>query len=444
MLCPLDDRYKNVLAETGIFKCMTEYEYTQNRVYVEMSYLKKLVTDLNILKGKELEELITFDINFDINKFEEIKHIEKTTNHDVKAIEIYLRNIPELSKVKNYIHFGLTSQDVNSMGFMIDFRECMHIVLNYLEKFEMEVETLIGKTTGIVMCAKTHAQFAVPTFLDKEIYCKYIKIHKYVKKFKHILNNELTVKIGGAVGLLNAHKIAYPSVDWITFMDEFANEFNFKRSKFTTQIDDYTAICDVFDCVKNILFQIEDLNQYCYCLINDNYFTQQHNDKQVGSSTMPQKINPIELENAKGNISISTGIIEGITKHLRYKISYQRDISDSTIFRNVGMLFGYVLLISINMKKGLSKLNPNIQQITADLDDHPEIIMEGIQTYLKTLDVEDPYNKAKEMSRGKNITLLDIHNFIDSFDIQQNDKDFLKTMRPCNYVGIVQDLQLFY
>ena len=172
MLCPLDDRYKNVLAETGIFKCMTEYEYTQNRVYVEMSYLKKLVTDLNILKGKELEELITFDINFDINKFEEIKHIEKTTNHDVKAIEIYLRNIPELSKVKNYIHFGLTSQDVNSMGFMIDFRECMHIVLNYLEKFEMEVETLIGKTTGIVMCAKTHAQFAVPTFLDKEIYCK--------------------------------------------------------------------------------------------------------------------------------------------------------------------------------------------------------------------------------------------------------------------------------
>lgn len=455
---------------TGIYECLSEKEYVKNRYLIELYYLKSLLKFLiysdnedsrnNIkLTKSDYEEFenffISFDKNFTDSDFEEIKQIESKIKHDVKSIEIFLKTkIPQ--KFINYIHFGLTSQDVNSLGYMIGFAKSIKIIQNQLVDLEKEIENLIIKTKDIVMCAKTHAQFAVPTYMDKEIYVKYNKLHNYIKKFEGCFK-ELTCKIGGAVGNLNAHVFCFKNLDWNDFFDNFVNNFVdmyfndstenkiiIKRSNLTTQIDDYSSICDVFDCLKNILLEIQDIGSYCYYLINDEYFIQSFNEDHVGSSTMPQKINPIDFENSKGNNSMSIGLIDSFNEHLKTKITYQRDISDSTVLRMTPTIFGHTILTIIKIKDGMRLLYPNIEKINRNLDENPQIIMEGIQTYLKVLDVDDPYNKAKKLSRGSKITMNDIHKFIDSFDITNEDKEYLKSLTPHNYIGIKPKIILYH
>lgn len=441
MLSPLDDRYYELLSKTGITECLSEYEYTKNRVEIEIKYLKKIVEITNCKTSEEINEI--FNVNYEFNKdeFYKIKNIEKITNHDVKAIEIYLRSI--FPTIQNYIHFGLTSQDINSPGFMIGFSKSLNIIKELLNGFEISVEKLIKKTNNITMCAKTHSQFAVPTTLNKEIYCKYLDIHFYVNELNDKCNT-MTVKMGGAVGGLNAHYFVYPNIDWIHFFNNFVHELHFKRSEITTQIDNYSNICDIFDCIRKLLFHVQNLNNYCYSLINDKYLCMMYDDNHVGSSTMPQKINPIDFENSKGNIVICTSLIDGITEHLRCGITYQRDMSDSTILRNSSTIFGYVCLIIINMTKAINILYPDLDIINNDLNDNPTIIMEGIQTYLKILNVDDPYTKAKKLSRGKKITMNDIHEFIDSFDITLEHKNKLKSITPQNYIPHYPIIKYFH
>lgn len=462
-VCPLDDRYRKDLESTGIFDCLNEKEYTKNRYLIELYYLESLLKFISHPDYDEFENFFTsFDKNFTDYDFEQIKLIESTTNHDVKSIEIYLRNkIPK--KFMGYIHFGLTSQDVNSLGFMIGFVKLITVTKNVLDNLEKEIEKLIIKTNDIIMCSKTHIQFAVPTYLDKEIYFKYIQIHKYIEKLDMYLIN-LTCKMGGAIGNLNSHVFCFPNLDWIDFFDKFVDKFvniyfdsgnntfenikknkvNIKRSQVTTQIDDYSSVCDILECVRDILLSIDSYNSYCYSLINDEYFTQLFNENHVGSSTMPQKINPIDFENSKGNNSISISMINGIIEHLKTKITYQRDISDSTIMRSIPTAFAYAVLTIIKITKGTSLLNPNLDKINYDLDNNPQIIMEGVQSYLKLCGIDNSYEKAKKLSRGKKITINDIHEFIDSFEISHEDKTKLKKISPHNYVGIKPKIILFH
>jgi adenylosuccinate lyase len=460
VICPLDDRYRNELLKIGLLDCFNEKEYIKNRYLIELYYLNALLKFISHEDYNEFEIFFTqFDKKFTDHDFEKIKLIERTTNHDVKSIEIYLREkIPE--KFQGYIHFGLTSQDVNSLGFMIGFIKLIQILKKTLFELENEIEKLIMRSNNIVMCAKTHVQFAVPTFLDKEIYFKYFQIHKYYERLNNYSLN-LTCKMGGAIGNLNAHNLCFPNLDWNGFFDNFIDEFtdifflnnnslfeknkiNIKRSYITTQIDDYTSICDILQCMKDILLSIDCYNSYCYSLINDEYFVQSFNDNHVGSSTMPQKINPIDFENAKGNNSLSVSLIDGIIAHLRTKITYQRDISDSTIIRNIPTVFGYTILTINKITKGTILLNPNIIKIKNDLDNNPQIIMEGIQSYLKLCGINDSYEKAKKLSRGKKININDIYEFIDLFEISNDDKIKLKSISPSNYTGIKPKITLFH
>lgn len=459
MLCPLDDRYARELLNSGIFDCMNDKEYTKNRYLIEVYYINSLLKFISHENYNEFEIFFShFNKDFTDDDFEQIKSIENEINHDVKAIEIYLRKkIPE--KFHNFIHFGLTSQDVNSLGFMIGFVKLINVLKSVLLELEKEIENLIIRTNNIPMCAKTHSQFAVPTFLDKEIYFKYLQIHNYKSKLNNLLSN-LSCKMGGAIGNLNVHNFCFPNLDWIDFFDIFVNnivdiffdnnnkseenKINIRRSYITTQIDDYSGICEVLQCAKDILMCIDSYNLYCYSLINDNYFKLSYDIKHVGSSTMPQKINPIDFENAKGAASIAYGLLTNIKEHLLTKITYQRDISDSIITRNISMTFGYCILFIIKNTKGTKLLKPNLEKINEDLIDNPQVIMEGIQSYLKICGINNSYEKAKIFSRGKKITNKEIYEFIDSFDISDKDKDKLKNLNPYTYTGIKHKIVLFH
>ena len=432
-LCPLDDRYKDLLERTGISSCLSEYAYVKNRTEIEYEYLKKISLKLNLLSSEEFAQ--TFENSqflFEYKDYFEIKKIEERTNHDVNSIIEFLRN--KYPNLKNYVHFGLTSQDANSLGFMIGFRKSLDIMFVYIDMLEKSIEGLIKKSRNIVICAKTHAQPAIPTYLDKELYVKYIKIREISQDIKNRLFRGLTAKMGGAVGTLCAHHLVYPEINWNEFMNEFVSNYGFARSEFTTQIDNYNSITNILTSINQMLLNIEDLNQYCYSLISDNYFCQKYSSEHVGSSTMPQKINPIELEFSRGSNSLVRGIIFGMNEHLSCRITYQRDISDSYVLRNMGMVFGNVLLILIKMSNGIDKLYPNLTQINRDLDMNPTIIMEGVQTYMKILGIEDPYSKAKDFSRGKNITLENIHEFIDLYVKDEKHSTRLKNVSPHNYV----------
>ncbi len=432
-LCPLDDRYKDLLERTGISSCLSEYAYVKNRTEIEYEYLKKISLKLKLLSPEEFAEIFeNSQFLFEYDDFLQIKKIEERTNHDVNSIIEFLRN--KYPKLKNYVHFGLTSQDANSLGFMIGFRKSLKIVFEYTDMFEKSIEGLIKRSHNIVICAKTHAQPAIPTYLDKELYVKYIKIREYSQDIKNRLYHNLTAKMGGAVGTLCAHYLVYPNINWIEFMNEFISEYGFIRSDYTTQIDNYNSITNILNSINQLLLSIEDLNQYCYSLISDNYFCQKYSSEHVGSSTMPQKINPIELEFSRGSNSLVRGIIFGMIEHLSCRITYQRDISDSYILRNMGLVFGNVLLILIKMSNGIDKLYPNQTHINRDLDMNPTIIMEGVQTYMKILGIEDPYSKAKDFSRGKNITLENIHEFIDLYVKDEKHSTRLKKVSPHNYV----------
>lgn len=469
--CPLDDRYYEELNNINLSKCLDEKEFIKNRYLIELYYLQSFFkfiknskkcaefSDLTNEYFEEFEEfLLTFDKNLTDKDYDEIKLIEKTTKHDVKSIEIFLRQkIPK--KFCHYIHFGLTSQDVNSLGFMIGFYKMINILQKVLIDFEKEIENLLLKSKDIVMCAKTHVQFAVPTFLDKEIYVKYEQIHKYVENLNEF-SKKLTCKMGGAIGNLNAHYLCFPDLDWNIFFDNLVdnivdiffenhnkiheNKIHIKRSVITTQVDNYCSINDILQCNLDILLYVKNFNTYCYSLINDKYFYQLFDKNQVGSSVMPQKINPIDFENSKGNNNIAKSLTNSIKEHLSSEISFQRDISDSTVLRSVITAFGYTILSILKFIKGLKTLEPNLNKINEDLESNPQIIMEGIQTYLKCCGIQNSYEISKDFCRGKNINIQNIHSFIDLFDINDFHKEKLKSLKINEYVGIKPTIKLYH
>jgi adenylosuccinate lyase len=437
---PVDGRYHDKTNSLSAY--FSEWALIKYRVRVEIEYFILLVN--RKIKGLELfpiakrSDLIAIYKNFSIEDGTRIKEIEKTTNHDVKAVEYFIKEKFDklgLSDFKEFIHFGLTSQDINNTSTPLLYKEALNdVYLPLLNEVTDALSSLKKEWKDIPMLARTHGQPASPTRLDKEIQVFIERIEKQIELLKQV---PYSAKFGGATGNFNAHHIAYPEVDWVKFGNEFVNEIlGLNRSQTTTQIEHYDNIAASFDALKRINTIFIDLCRDFWTYISMEYFKQKIKKGEVGSSAMPHKINPIDFENAEGNLGLANAILE----HLAAKLPVsrlQRDLTDSTVLRNIGVPVAHMLIALQSIKKGLGKLLINKEAIEADLDNNWAVVAEAIQTILRKENYPNPYEALKDLTRNnQKITHDSLKNFIDTLEVSDELKDKLKTITPFNYTGI--------
>jgi adenylosuccinate lyase len=427
----IDGRYVNVTYPLQDY--FSEYALFKYRVGVEIDYFIKLCNNLNIT---------TIDINYlnsiknEFNKQEclKIKQIESEINHDVKSVEMYILNkFTETGHYhKNLIHFGLTSQDINNVSISLIMKDYLNnLYFNNINKILNLINSKSELWKNKVIISKTHGQPAVPTTMGKEF-----KVFSYrlEKELQNLQKLEIYSKFGGAVGNLNAHYLAYPNIDWGNFADTFLNSIGLKRNQFTTQIDNYESLSIIFDNIKRINTILVDMCRDIWTYISMDYLKQKINSKEVGSSTMPQKVNPINFENAEGNLLMSISMLEFLSRKLPIS-RLQRDLTDSTILRNLGIVFGWCEIAYHNINIGLQKININDEKIEED-NNNLSVLTEGYQTLLRKWGDEDAYYKLKNLSRTNNkLTQEDLNNFIESLNLDNSKKDELKNIKIENYIG---------
>ena len=436
-ISPIDGRYKKQLENLSAY--FSEYALIKYRVHIEIEYFialseLKLVT-LNDKHIKQLRKLVT---QFSIDDARAIKKIELTTNHDVKAVEYFLKEkctALKLSKQLEWIHFGLTSQDINNTAIPLLWKDALH------NEFIPQVNEIIGQLKSfatawknIPLLARTHGQAASPTSLGKEMMVFVERLENQLLLLKPI---PFAAKFGGATGNFNAHHVAYPQIDWTKFANKFVDkQLGLKRMQFTTQIEHYDSLAAHFDALKRINNILVDFCRDIWTYISMDYFKQRVAKNEVGSSAMPHKVNPIDFENAEGNLGIANALYE----HLAAKLPIsrlQRDLTDSTVLRNIGVPFAHTLLAFKSLQKGIGKLIVNQQKIHNDLDNNWAVIAEAIQTVLRREKYPRPYEALKALTRGADkIDQQVMHQFIDSLKVSENIKNELKKITPHNYVGI--------
>lgn len=439
-ISPIDGRYREKTDELSSF--FSEFALIKYRVMVEVKYFIALY-ELNLppLQGMNegdktrLHEIID---NFDEKDARRIKDIEKTTNHDVKAVEYFLKEKFDtlgLSAYKEFIHFGLTSQDINNTAFPMMWRDALQqVYIPQLEALVQLLEKYAEEWKDIPMLAHTHGQPASPTRLGKEIEVFAYRLRNQIEPLKHI---PAKGKFGGATGNFNAHHVAYPAIDWAAFANKFlAEKLGLSREAFTTQISNYDALAASCDALKRINTILIDLCRDMWQYISMEYFKQKIKEGEVGSSAMPHKVNPIDFENAEGNLGMANAMLE----HLAAKLPVsrlQRDLTDSTVIRNIGMPLAYGLIALKSTTKGLNKLLLNREAIDRDLENNWAVVAEGIQTILRREGYPKPYEALKELTRtNQHITKESISQFIDTLNVSEDIKNELKAITPQNYTGI--------
>ncbi len=433
----IDGRYRKQVQHLDEF--FSEYGLMKYRVLVEIEYLlfleRKKFVKLPVKAARHLQKL---KAEFGPEHAQEIKQIEATTNHDVKAVEYFLKNEldkAEGSEAKEWVHFGLTSQDINNTAIPLSWKHAIEYeYLPGLLNLNTQLRLLAKNWIDIPMLAHTHGQPASPTRLGKEIMVFVERIQNQIEQFIGI---PFMGKFGGATGNFNAHHIAFPKTDWVKFGNEFLLNIGLSRQQFTTQIEHYDNLAAHFDCMKRINNILIDFCRDVWTYISMEYFKQKTIKGEVGSSAMPHKVNPIDFENAEGNLGIASAILE----HLAAKLPVsrlQRDLTDSTVLRNVGVPFAHIIIAFKSIEKGLSKLLLNEVQLQQDLEHNWAVVAEAIQTVLRREKYPQPYEALKELTRGKNaIDQKAIHQFIDRLDIKPALKKELKKISPHNYTGVV-------
>lgn len=439
-ISPIDGRYHNSTKELASY--FSEGALIKFRVYVEIEYFISLcelpLPQLANFDHKNFEALRSIYSQFKDADAEAVKLIEQTTNHDVKAVEYFIKGkFSELGldTHKEFIHFGLTSQDINNTAIPHSFK--LAIENSYLPAVNELVEQLksrISEWAGIPMLARTHGQPASPTRLGKEIQVFVERIEAQLKQLRTI---PFSAKFGGATGNFNAHHIAYPQIIWTKFANQFVNErLKLNRSQYTTQIehyDNFAAHCDALKRINTILI---DLNRDIWTYISMNYFKQQIKAGEVGSSAMPHKVNPIDFENSEGNLGLANAIFE----HLAAKLPLsrlQRDLTDSTVLRNIGVPMAHTLIALKSTVRGLKKLLLNREVIQSDLEANWAVVAEAIQTILRREGYPNPYEALKELTRTNHqVNQATIAEFVDNLDISENVKQELKSISPSNYTGL--------
>ncbi len=437
---PIDGRYKEKTGELASF--FSEGALIKYRTYIEIEYFITLcetgISPLNEIPAEKIAALRKIVSDFSDKDAQRIKEIEKTTNHDVKAVEYFLKekfDELDLSSYKEFIHFGLTSQDINNTAFPLMWRDALNaIYIPALEELIALLDNYAEEWKDIPMLARTHGQPASPTRLGKEIKVFSYRLQIQTDTLKKI---PVTGKFGGATGNFNAHHVAYPHIDWKKFADDFLSQkLGIEREQYTTQISNYDQFAAGFDAVKRIHTILIDLDRDMWHYISMEYFKQRIKEDEVGSSAMPHKVNPIDFENAEGNL----GVANALLGHLSAKLPVsrlQRDLTDSTVIRNIGVPLAHGLIAIKSTTKGLHKLLLNKEAIDRDLDNNWAVVAEGIQTILRREGYPKPYEALKELTRTNvHITPEDISNFIDSLHVSDEIKKELKAITPRNYTGI--------
>lgn len=432
----VDGRYRKQVQHLDEY--FSEYGLMKYRVQIEISYLlfleKKKFCKLSAKAVKHLQRLA---VNFGPEHAQEIKQIEATTNHDVKAVEYFLKN--ELDKcggtdAKEWVHFGLTSQDINNTAIPLSWKHAIEYeYLPALLNLNTELRILADNWKDIPLLAHTHGQPASPTRLGKEIMVFVERIQQQVEQFICI---PFTAKFGGATGNFNAHHVAFPKTDWIKAGNEFVNGLGLVRQQYTTQIEHYDNLAAHFDCIKRINNILIDLCRDIWTYVSMEYFKQRTKKGEVGSSAMPHKVNPIDFENAEGNLGLANAILEHLSAKLPVS-RLQRDLTDSTVLRNIGVPFAHTIIALKSIEKGLGKLVVNDAKIHEDLENNWAVVAEAIQTILRREKYPNPYEALKDLTRGNNrIDKKVMHDFIDGLKVSAAVKKELKKITPQNYTGI--------
>lgn len=432
----IDGRYRKQVQHLDEY--FSEYALMKYRVLVEVEYLLFLERKKFFkLSGKTIKYLNKLAEDFGPEDAQEIKQIEYITNHDVKAVEYFLKN--ELEKndgkaAKEWIHFGLTSQDINNTAIPLLWKHAVEFeYLPGLLNLNAQLKLLAQQWKDIPMLAHTHGQPASPTKLGKEIMVFAERIQAQIEQF---ITVPFSAKFGGATGNFNAHHVAFPKTDWIKFGNEFTDYLGLNRQQFTTQIEHYDNLSAHFDCIKRVNNILIDFSRDVWTYVSMEYFKQKTKKGEVGSSAMPHKVNPIDFENAEGNLGLANAIFEHLSSKLPVS-RLQRDLTDSTVLRNIGVPFAHTIIAFKSIEKGLDKLLINDAKIHEDLENNWAVVAEAIQTILRRENYPQPYEALKELTRGNSkIDKKAIHQFIDGLKIGKEVKKELKTITPHNYTGV--------
>ncbi|MFA6273810.1 MAG: adenylosuccinate lyase [Candidatus Paceibacterota bacterium] len=441
---PLDGRYYEKTRTLAPY--FSEQALMKYRVMMEVEYLIALSllgkTKLKKFNTSEIINLRALYEKFNEASYQKIKTIEKTTNHDVKAVEYFIKekltkSYGGNSSVKEWVHFAITSEDTNNIAYALILSDSLEkVMIPEIKKIISELNNLAKKYKNLPMLARTHGQPASPTTFGKEMKVFTSRLEKQLNNLKNI---KIQAKLNGASGNYNAHIAAYPNVNWPEFSKKFILNFGLEPNLITTQIEPHDSYVEIFDNLKRINSILLDFNQDMWRYISDNWITQKTKTGEIGSSTMPHKINPIDFENSEGNLGLANALFEFFGRKLPIS-RLQRDLSDSTVERTFGTAFGHSYLAYASLLKGLSKISVNEVKIKEDLMAHPEVIAEAIQTILRRENYPIPYEALKELTRGKEITMQDFSNFIDTLKISPKLKTELKKITPLNYTGFASKL----
>jgi len=435
---PVDGRYGSKTAD--LRPLFSEYGLIRFRVEVEIRWLQQLAGHPQISEVPALSEQANARLNSIVEQFNEadaqqVKEIERTTNHDVKAVEYFIKqkiaDLPELAAISEFVHFACTSEDINNLSHALMLKNGVAVIRQPMQQIADEIAALAQKHAAQPMLSRTHGQTASPTTLGKEMANVAYRLKRQLSQLDQI---EFLGKINGAVGNYNAHLSAYPEIDWEANAQAFISKLGLNWNPYTTQIEPHDYIAELFDCVCRFNTILIDFDRDIWGYVSLGYFKQKTIAGEVGSSTMPHKVNPIDFENSEGNL----GIANAIMQHLAMKLPisrWQRDLTDSTVLRNMGVGFGYSLIAYQSSLKGISKLEMNAQRLDEDLDHAWEVLAEPIQTVMRRYAIEEPYEKLKALTRGKAMTKEVLMNFIDSLEIPEQAKSELKALSPASYTG---------
>ena len=447
-LSPIDGRYHSQTSLLSPY--FSEKAWIRTRVLIEIEYFQSLLQFLNVAETEQdlkklkedFENLKQIWENMDLDDaFQEIKDIEKKTNHDMKAVEYYVKSIAKMDGLKKwceFVHFGLTSQDINNTVIPFLIKKCLNEIMIPRLKCSVidPLKSLGQKWMHVPMLARTHGQPATPTRVGKELM---VFVERLELQLQHLTSIPITAKFGGATGNFNSHFVAYPTKNWPSFANRFLSEkLGLIRQQYTTQIEHYDELANLFHAFSRINTILIDLCRDIWSYISLDYFKQKVISSEVGSSAMPHKVNPIDFENAEGNLGIANVLFVHFSTKLPVS-RLQRDLTDSTVCRNFGVPFAHTLISLNSIQKGLGKLILNETAINKDLDNNWNVISEAIQTILRREQYEAPYELLKNLTRSENgpLTQKDFHNFIDQLDVTPSVKCELKEITPFNYIGVL-------
>jgi len=443
-LSPLDGRYA---AKSGALRpIFSEFGLMHRRVHVEIHWLLALarhpgIVELPEFPAASVARLEAIANDFSVDDGERIKAIEATTNHDVKAVEYFIKekigNDPALAQAKEFVHFACTSEDINNLAYSLMLRDAReNVLLPSLDQVIGKLRAMAHEFAGLSLLSRTHGQTASPSTMGKELANVVARLERQRKQLVAI---EIPGKINGAVGNYNAHVISYPAVDWPVLASDFVEGLGLTFNPYTTQIEPHDGIAEFADVLRRINIILIDLARDIWGYISLGYFRQALKAGEVGSSTMPHKVNPIDFENAEGNFGLANALLGHFAEKLPIS-RWQRDLTDSTVLRALGTAFGHSLVALESLMKGLGKLNVNADRIAADLDNSWEVLAEAVQTVMRRYGLPEPYEQLKALTRGQGITKDSMRAFIDGLDMPAEAKKALAELTPATYIGLADKL----